>query len=96
MGHSPTDKAFPFVRRTHVRELVTGMAMAKMRSAFSGLAVDPGANPMATMSASSDTTSSWGLPGDIPVTGVWNGDGKDDIGIFRRAMVSGAWIRMGI
>ena len=37
----------------------------------------------------SDRGVSWGLPGDIPVTGDWNGDGKDDIGIFRPG--SGLW-----
>ena len=26
---------------------------------------------------------SWGLPGDLPVTGDWNRDGKDEMGIFR-------------
>jgi hypothetical protein len=37
----------------------------------------------------SDTGLSWGLPGDIPVIGDWNGDGNDDIGIFRPT--SGIW-----
>ena len=37
---------------------------------------------------------------DIPVIGDWNGDGKDDIGIFRpnyllRAVAYGALTRMG-
>ena len=37
----------------------------------------------------SDASLSWGLPGDIQVIGDWNGDGKDDIGIFRPS--SGIW-----
>ena len=37
----------------------------------------------------SDRSLSWGLPGDIQVIGDWNGDGKDDIGIFRPG--SGIW-----
>ena len=37
----------------------------------------------------SDKSVSWGLPGDTPVIGDWNGDGKDDIGIFRPG--SGLW-----
>jgi hypothetical protein len=37
----------------------------------------------------SDVSLSWGLPGDIPVVGDWNGDGKDGIGIFRSS--SGIW-----
>jgi hypothetical protein len=32
---------------------------------------------------------SWGLPNDNPVIGDWNGDTKDDIGIFRPS--SGIW-----
>ena len=45
---------------------------------------------MGTISGkSSDKSLSWGLPGDIPVIGDWNGDGKDDIGIFRPS--SGIW-----
>jgi lysophospholipase L1-like esterase len=37
-----------------------------------------------------DTTisaGSFGLPDDIPITGDWNGDGKTNIGVFRK----GAW-----
>jgi len=36
-----------------------------------------------------DKSLSWGLPNDKPVIGDWNGDGKDDIGIFRPG--SGIW-----
>jgi len=28
---------------------------------------------------------SFGLPGDLPVAGDWNGDGADKIGVFRPA-----------
>jgi hypothetical protein len=33
---------------------------------------------------------SFGLPGDLPVVGDWNGTGKDKIGIFRPA--TGDWL----
>jgi hypothetical protein len=36
---------------------------------------------------SADTTHSFGLPTDKPVSGDWNGDGTTNIGVFR----SGAW-----
>ena len=38
---------------------------------------------------SGDTVYNFGQPGDIPVVGDWNGDGKDDIGVFR-ALPDGA------
>jgi len=30
-----------------------------------------------------DLTFAYGAPGDIPVTGDWNGDGIDTIGMYR-------------
>jgi hypothetical protein len=27
-------------------------------------------------------TFGWGLPGDLPVTGDWNGDGVSDLGVW--------------
>ncbi len=27
--------------------------------------------------------SNWGLPGDLPVAGDWNGDGVAELGVFR-------------
>ena len=61
------------------------MAMEKMTSGYSARALgiwslDSNGNYAWEVS---DTSLSWGLPGDIPVIGDWNGDGKDDIGIFR-------------
>ncbi len=38
--------------------------------------------------SSSDQQYSYGLPGDIPVVGNWNGTGRKRIGVFR----SGTWI----
>ena len=38
---------------------------------------------------STDKTFQFGMTGDIPFFGDWNGDGKDDIGIFRPG--SGLW-----
>jgi len=32
---------------------------------------------------SGDVTYGFGLGGDVPVTGDWNGDGKTEIGVFR-------------
>jgi hypothetical protein len=32
-----------------------------------------------------NTTVSWGVSTDLPVTGDWNGDGFADVGIFRPA-----------
>ena len=34
-----------------------------------------------------DVGFGWGLPGDLPVAGDWNGDGNDEVGVFR----NGAW-----
>ena len=34
-----------------------------------------------------DTSYTFGQPGDIPVTGDWNGDNKTDVGVFR----NGTW-----
>jgi hypothetical protein len=32
-----------------------------------------------------DAVYSFGMPGDVPVVGDWNGDGRDKIGVFRTA-----------
>ena len=49
----------------------------------------------------SDACYNWGLPGDIPVVGDWNGDGKVKIGVFRNGMWyldypgTGSWVGCG-
>lgn len=37
-----------------------------------------------TWMTEADATSTFGIPGDIPVTGDWDGSGKDRIGVFRK------------
>jgi uncharacterized protein YkwD len=39
-----------------------------------------------------DTIYSFGQPGDIPIVGDWNGDGKDHIGLFRNVGGLGEFI----
>ena len=41
---------------------------------------------------SSDTMYNFGQPGDIPIVGDWNGDGKDDLGVFRNVNGVGEFI----
>jgi Cysteine-rich secretory protein family/Carboxypeptidase regulatory-like domain len=41
---------------------------------------------------SNDAVYSFGEPGDIPVVGDWNGNGKDEIGVFRNVNGVGEWI----
>ena len=67
------------------------MAMEKMISGYSARAKASGVLIQTGTKHGTFLTRavSWGLTGDIPVVGDWNGDGKDDIGIFRPS--KGIW-----
>jgi hypothetical protein len=41
---------------------------------------------------SADTVYNFGQPGDVPIVGDWNGDGKDHIGVFRNVNGLGEFI----
>jgi hypothetical protein len=41
---------------------------------------------------SSDAVFTFGLPGDVPITGDWNGDGITDVGVFRNVGGVGEFI----
>ena len=39
-----------------------------------------------------DASACMGNPGDIPISGDWNGDGKDKIGLFRNYLWGDMWL----
>jgi hypothetical protein len=46
----------------------------------------PPARMFSLKNGTRNTTVRWGLNGDIPVSGDWNGDGLYDVGVFRPSM----------
>ncbi|MEM7587833.1 MAG: VCBS repeat-containing protein [Acidobacteriota bacterium] len=44
-------------------------------------------------SSAADTICLFGVAGDEPITGDWNGDGKDEIGVYRRATPENGLVR---